>query len=160
MNCCAWLLLYTLLLSCSDACGSKVGVSPGPAFGRITSQNNLLNGIASGIGPGPHQCSHRKTKGTVLSNGLFKAPLLCRSWLPPALCRAQLHHRRRPDEKFLSLNRWRQPSEVLSRNWWWKVLSGNELEIECLGFFFEPFDALKPELLFIILDAFFDVILS
>src|SRR6266576_2163322 len=118
MNYCACLLLYTLLLSCSDACGLKVGVSPGPAFGRITSQNNLLNGIASGIGPGPHQCSHRKTKGTVLSNGLLKAPLLCRSWLPPALCRAQLHHRRDPDEKFLSLNRWRQPSEVLSRNWW------------------------------------------
>jgi hypothetical protein len=65
-----------------------------------------------------------------------------------------------PDAKFLSLNRWRKPSEVLSRNWWWKVLSGNELEIECLGFFFEPFDALKPELLFIILDTFFDVILS
>src|SRR5271157_56301 len=31
MNCCAW-----LLLSCSDACGLKVGMSPGPAFGRIT----------------------------------------------------------------------------------------------------------------------------
>src|SRR6476619_3745122 len=73
MNYCACLLLYTLLLSCSDACGLKVGVSPGPAFGRITSQNNLLNGIASGIGPGPHQCSHRKTKGTVLLNGLYKS---------------------------------------------------------------------------------------
>src|SRR6516225_2786622 len=72
MNCCACLLLYALLLSCSDACGLKVGMSPGPAFGRITSRNNLLNGIASGIGPGPHQCSHRKTKGTVLSNGLFQ----------------------------------------------------------------------------------------
>src|SRR6266436_249752 len=96
MNCCAWLLLYTLLLSCSDACGLKVGMSPGPAFGRITSQNNLFNWIASGIGPGPHQCSHRKTKGTVLSNGLFKAPLRSRSWLPPALCRAQLHHKRHP----------------------------------------------------------------
>src|SRR6266436_3976397 len=48
-------------------------MSPGPAFGRITSQNNLLNGIASGIGPGLHQCSHRKTKGTVLSNGLYKS---------------------------------------------------------------------------------------
>src|SRR6185369_14224509 len=73
MNCCACLLLYMLLLSFSDACGLKVGVSPGPAFGRITSQNNLLNGIASGIGPGLHQCSHRKTKGTVLSNGLYKS---------------------------------------------------------------------------------------
>jgi len=27
------------------------------------------------------------------------------------------HHRRRPNAKFLSLNRWRQPSEVLPRNW-------------------------------------------
>src|SRR6516225_7760360 len=36
MNCCAWLLLYPLLLSCLDACGLKVGMSPGPAFGRIT----------------------------------------------------------------------------------------------------------------------------
>src|SRR6516164_10035058 len=62
MNCCACLLLYALSPSCSDACGLKVGVSPGPAFGRITSGNNLLNGIASGIGPGPRQCSHRKPK--------------------------------------------------------------------------------------------------
>src|SRR4029077_19208008 len=34
MNCCAWLLLYAPLLSCLDACGLKVGVSPRPAFGR------------------------------------------------------------------------------------------------------------------------------
>src|SRR6516225_3188624 len=129
MNCCACLLLYALLLSCSDACGLKVGMSPGPAFGRITSRNNLLNGIASGIGPGPHQCSHRKTKGTVLSNGLSRhhcyVGLGFRRWL----CRAPLHHRRRPDGKFLSLNRWRKPSGVLSRNWAWKLLSENELEI-------------------------------
>ena len=26
--------------------------------------------------------------------------------------------------------RWRQPSGVLSRNWWWNVLSGKKLEIE------------------------------
>jgi hypothetical protein len=40
MNGCACLLLYTLLLSCSDACGLKVGMSPGPAFGRITLQQS------------------------------------------------------------------------------------------------------------------------
>src|SRR5690349_18006512 len=73
MNCCACLLLYTLLLSCLRCLWFKSGMSPGPAFGRITFQNNLFNGIASGIGPGPHQCSHRKTKGTVLLNGLYKS---------------------------------------------------------------------------------------
>src|SRR6185312_9229446 len=111
MNCCACLLLYTLLLSCSDACGLKVGMSPGPAFGRITSQNNLFNGIASGIGPGPHQCSHRKTKGTVLCNGLFQGTsdvsvLASAGALPGAIASQTT-----PDAKFLSLNRWRKPSE-------------------------------------------------
>ena len=64
----------------------------------------------SGIGPGPHQCSHRKTKGTVLPNGLYKAPLLCRSWLRPAALPGAIAAQMGPDEKFLSLNRWRQPS--------------------------------------------------
>jgi hypothetical protein len=39
-------------------------------------------------------------------------------------------------------------------------LSDNELEIERLGFFFEPFDALESELPFVILDAFFDKLFS
>jgi hypothetical protein len=30
----------------------------------------------------------------------------------------------------------------LLRNWWWKLLSGNELKIERFGFFSEPNDAL------------------
>jgi hypothetical protein len=116
MNCCAWLLLYTLLLSCSDACGLKVGVSPGPAFGRITSQNNLPNGIASGIGPGPHQCSHRKTKGTPASERAFQSTtdvsvLASAGALPGAIA-----SQKTPDAKFLSLNRWRKPSEMLLRN--------------------------------------------
>src|SRR4029077_8914872 len=136
------------------------GMSPGPAFGRITSGNNLLNGIASGIGPGPHQCSHRKTKGTVLSNGLFKAPLPSRSWLPPATLPGAIASQTTPDEKFLSLNRWREPSGVLSRNWWWKLLSGNELQIERLSLFFKPFDALEPELFFVMFDTLFDIVLS
>jgi arginase len=42
---------------------------------------------------------------------------------------------------------------LLSRNWWWKLLSDNELEVERLGFFFEPFNALESELLFVILDG-------
>src|SRR6516162_7598830 len=41
--------------------------------------------------------------------------------------RAPLHHRRRPDGKFLSLNRWRKPSGVLSRNWRHKSLNTNKL---------------------------------
>jgi hypothetical protein len=52
------------------------------------------------------------------------------------------------------------PIGKLSRNWWWNSLSGNELKIERLGFFFEPFDALQPEFKFIVVDALFDVILS
>ena len=32
--------------------------------------------------------------------------------------------------------------EGLSRNWWWKLLGGNELKIERFGFFSEPFNAL------------------
>jgi len=107
-------------------------MSPGPAFGRITSQNNLFNGIALGIGPGPHQCSHRKTKGTVLSNGLFKAPLPSRSWPPPVALPGAIAPQTPPDEKFLSLNRWRKPSGVLSRNWRHNMLNANELYEEQL----------------------------
>jgi hypothetical protein len=43
---------------------------------------------------------------------------------------AVIASKKTPDAKFLSLNRWRKPSEVLSRNWWWKSLSGNELKVE------------------------------
>jgi hypothetical protein len=32
-----------------------------------------------------------------------------------------------PNEKFLSLNRWRQPSEMLSRNWRHNTLNTKEL---------------------------------
>ena len=42
----------------------------------------------------------------------------------------------------------------LSRNWWWKQLGGNELEVEGTGFLFEPFNSLEPELALIVFDAF------
>src|SRR6266446_4516239 len=116
MNCCAWLLLYTLLLSCWRCLWFKSWHEPRSGLWANHFSNNLLNGIASGIGPGPHQCSHRKTKGTVLSNGLFKAPLRYRSWLPPVALPGAIAPQTPPDEKFLSLNRWRKPSGVLSRN--------------------------------------------
>src|SRR5258708_23459367 len=45
----------------------------------------------------------------------------------------------------------------LSRNWWWKLLSGNELEVQRIGFFFKPFNALQPEHLFVMFDTFFNV---
>src|SRR4029077_20002247 len=48
----------------------------------------------------------------------------------------------------------------LSRNWWWKLLSGNELQIERLSLFFKPFDALEPELFFVMFDTLFDIVLS
>ena len=38
-------------------------------------------------------------------------------------------------------------------------MSANELEIERLSFFFKPFDALESEFLFVMLDAFFDIVL-
>src|SRR5260370_8581680 len=50
-----------------------------------------------------------------------------------------------------------QPSEVLSRNWWWKLLSGNELEVQRIGFFFKPFNALRSELLLVMFDTFLNV---
>src|ERR1700745_559070 len=52
------------------------------------------------------------------------------------------------------------PSGWLLRNWWWKLLKGNELQIERLSLFFEPFNALESEFLFIMLDAFFDIVFS
>src|SRR6516164_3018546 len=51
-------------------------------------------------------------------------------------------------------------NSLLSRNWWRKQLSGNELEVEGMGFLFEPFNTLEAELPLIVFDAFFDVILS
>ena len=58
------------LLSCLRCLWFKSWHEPRSGLRANHFSNNLLNGIASGIGPGPHQCSHRKTKGTVLSNGL------------------------------------------------------------------------------------------
>src|SRR5260221_14497359 len=45
----------------------------------------------------------------------------------------------------------------LSRNWWWKLLSGNELEVQRIGFFFKPFNALQSELLLVMFDTFLNV---
>ena len=42
----------------------------------------------------------------------------------------------------------------------WKLLSGNELQIERLSLFFKPFDALEPELFFVMFDTLFDIVLS
>src|SRR6266436_8401618 len=105
-------------------------MSPGPAFGRITSQNNLFNGIASGIGPGPSPQNQRNRALQRAFQSTTAFSVLASAGALPGAIAPQTP----PDEKFLSLNRWRKPSGVLSRNWWWKVLSANELEIECLGF--------------------------
>jgi hypothetical protein len=48
---------------------------------------------------------------------------------------AAIASKKTPDAKFLSLNRWRKPSEVLSRNWWHNTLNANELyEIAILNY--------------------------
>jgi hypothetical protein len=62
----------------------------------------------------------------------FKAPLLCRSWLPPVALPGTIASQTTHDAKFLSLNRWRKPSEVLSRNWRHNMLNANELHEERL----------------------------
>src|SRR5215471_852029 len=51
-------------------------------------------------------------------------------------------------------------STRLSRNWWWKLLSGNQLQIKRLCLFFKPFNALESEFLLVMLDAFFDIVFS
>src|SRR5258706_1980681 len=52
----------------------------------------------------------------------------------------------------------KQPGKhQLSRNWWWKLLSGNELEVQRIGFFFKPFNALQSELLLVMFDTFLNV---
>src|SRR3984893_17422016 len=55
---------------------------------------------------------------------------------------------------------WRVAALSLSRNWWWNLLKDNELEIEGGGLFFKPFNALLSELLFVMFDTFFDVLVS
>src|ERR1700746_3868810 len=127
MNYRACLLLYTLLLSCSDACGLKVGVSPGPAFGRITFGNNLLkrDSLRDRTRASPmlspqnqrNRALQRAFQGTTAVSVLASAGAL-----PAAIA-----SKKTPDAKFLSLNRWRKPSEVLSRNWRHNRLSANEL---------------------------------
>jgi hypothetical protein len=118
------------LLSCSDACGLKVGVSPGPAFGRITSGNNLLNSDSlrdrTRASPmlSPQNQRNRALQRAFQSTTALSV-LASAGALPDAIAPQTT-----PDEKFLSLNRWRKPSGVLSRNWWWKLLSGNELKVE------------------------------
>src|SRR6516162_9828847 len=116
MHGCAWLLLYALLLSCADACGLKVGMSPGPAFGRNTSQTIFPTGWPQGSDPGLTNALTAKPKEPCFSTGFTKHHCRVGLGFRRRLCRAPLHHRRQPDEKFLSLNRWRKPSEVLLRN--------------------------------------------
>jgi hypothetical protein len=60
---------------------------------------------------------------------------------------------------FGSENEQKTAYSLLSRNLWWKLLSGNELQIERLSFFCEPFDALEPELFFVVFDTLFDIVL-
>src|SRR3984893_2169471 len=73
-----------------------------------------------------------------------------------ALSRSQADRR---SSRRLQITRTRNPQR-LSRNWWWNLLKDNELEIEGGGLFFKPFNALLSELLFVMFDTFFDVLVS
>src|SRR5271165_7695996 len=120
MNCCAW-----LLLSCSDACGLKVGMSPGPAFGRITvKQSSQRDSLRDRTRASP-MLSPQNQRNRALQRAFQSTTDL--SVLASAGGSAKRHCRRRPDEKFLSLNRWRKPSGVLSRNWRHNTLNSREL---------------------------------
>src|SRR6516162_2878629 len=72
MHGCAWLLLYALLLSCADACGLKVGMSPGPAFGRNTSQTIFPTGWPQGSDPGLTNALTAKPKEPCSETGFTK----------------------------------------------------------------------------------------
>src|SRR6516162_3928349 len=95
MHGCAWLLLYALLLSCADACGLKVGMSPGPAFGRNTSQTIFPTGWPQGSDPGLTNALTAKPKEPCFSTGFTKHHCCVGLGFRRRLCRAQLHHRGR-----------------------------------------------------------------
>src|SRR4029077_17104640 len=60
--------------------------------------------------------------------------------------------------EFRRINEEIRRRRALSRNWRWKLLTKrNELEVQRIGFFFKPFNALQPELLFVMFDTFFNV---
>src|SRR6516225_9061062 len=117
MNCCAWLLLYPLLLSCLDACGLKVGMSPGPAFERITAsqqssqqssqRDSLRDRTRASPMLSPQNQRNRALKRALQNTTAFSV-LASAGALPDAIASQTT-----PDAKFLSLNRWRKPSDVL-----------------------------------------------
>src|SRR6266481_6179184 len=161
MNCCACLLLYTLLLSCFRCLWFKSWREPrsGLRANHFSKQSSQRDSLRDRTRASP-MLSPQNQRNRALQRALQKHHCVIGLGFRRGLCRAPLQHRRHPDEKFLSLNRWRKPSGVLSRNWWWKLLSGNELQIERLSLFFKPFDALEPELFFVMFDTLFDIVLS
>ena len=160
MNCCACLLLYTLLLSCLRCLWFKSWHEPrsGLRANHFSKQSFQLDSLRDRTRASPmlspQNQRNRALQRAFQSTTAFSV-LASAGALPGAIA-----PQTPPDEKFLSLNRWRKPSGVLSRNWWWKLLSGNELQIERLSLFFKPFDALEPELFFVMFDTLFDIVLS
>ena len=160
MNYCACLLLYTLLLSCLRCLWFKSWHEPrsGLRANHFSKQSfqrdSLRDRTRASPMLSPQNQRNRALQRAFQSTTAFSV-LASAGALPGAIA-----PQTPPDEKFLSLNRWRKPSGVLSRNWWWKLLSGNELQIERLSLFFKPFDALEPELFFVMFDTLFDIVLS
>src|SRR6266403_4345397 len=116
MNCCACLLLYTLLLSCLRCLWFKSWHEPrsGLRANHFSKQSFQRDSLRDRTRASPmlspqnqrNRALQRAFQGTTDLSVLASAAALPGAIAPQTT----------PDAKFLSLNRWRQPSEVLLRN--------------------------------------------
>src|SRR4029077_17623251 len=116
MNCCACLLLYTLLLSCLRCLWFKSWHEPrsGLRANHFSKQSFQRDSLRDRTRASPmlspqnqrNRALQRAFQGTTAVSVLASAGAL------PAV----IASKKTPDAKFLSLNRWRKPSEVLLRN--------------------------------------------
>ena len=127
MNDCACLLLYTLLLSCGRCLWFKSWREPrsGLRANHFSKQSSQRDSLRDRTRASP-MLSPQNQRNRALQRA-FQSTTDVSVLASAGLCRTPLHHRQQPDEKFLSLNRWREPSGVLSRNWRHNMLSVNEL---------------------------------
>src|SRR6266404_4809102 len=129
MNYCACLLLYTLLLSCLRCLWFKSWHEPrsGLRANHFSKQSSQRDSLRDRTRASPmlspqnqrNRASQQAFQSTTAFSVLASAGGSAGAIAPHTT----------PDEKFLSLNRWRKPSGVLLRNWWWNLLRAKELEI-------------------------------
>src|SRR5258705_10248563 len=126
MNYCACLLLYTLLLSCLRCLWFKSWHEPrsGLRANHFSKQSFQRDSLRDRTRASPmlspqnqrNRALQRAFQGTTAVSVLASAGAL------PAV----IASKKTPDAKFLSLNRWRKPSEVLSRNWRHNMLNAKD----------------------------------